>query len=240
MSDHVLLTDDEVVALAAGRSDAWPGGLPTIDANSREELVAAAFRGSRSLLVRRTGAIGGPDPVVESIADSVLGALGRVVVYLGNQEFRRASWGLSSLHHCTGDGWLLETISPVGIHSLGLRPVEEHRAYLAALLRGAIDAGPDQEVGASSGAESEWLCMLGEGPARSVLAVARRGVLLIGDVDVVEGWPRVSKSLEPSNPKTAIGRLVASVDRSAGTKRAGTKPKRAEAAPRGGSRRSKG
>ena len=210
-ADHaVLLTDDEVVALACARSAAWPGGLPTVDHEDPEQLRSAAFRGDRSLLVRRLRRPDSPDSEAETLADAAIESTRRFTAYLGTAAFARATWGLASSHYGDGAAWVLETISPVGIHRLGWRPVDEHLAYLAALLAGVFESGPgpgpSDDAPAPEGGP-EWFCVLCETGSATTLVAARRGEVLSGPVETVDGTPRPAGVLAPVDLATAVTQL---------------------------------
>lgn len=136
----IELTDDEVAALAVDRQGAWPSGLPTVDISSAENLGAAVFRGQRSLLVRGLLDEGVPVASLQDVADIAVDAPDYLLVYLSDQELERASWGIASTHY--RGSWLLETVTPVGVHRLETRPRDEHQAYVRALVAAALVEGP--------------------------------------------------------------------------------------------------
>lgn len=211
MADHaLLLTDDEVVALACARSAAWPGGLPTVDHEDRDQLLSAAFRGDRSLLVRGLRRPDSPDSEAETLADAAIGSTTRIAVYLGDTSFARATWGLASSHYGGSEAWVLETISPVGIHRLGWQPVDEHLGYLSALLAGAVEAGPDPDQSAAAATPEggpEWLCMLSESPMNTTLVAAKHGEVVLGPVEILNGTPRPTEVLAPADLASAVAHL---------------------------------
>lgn len=209
MTDPLLLTDDEVAALAATRSATWPGGTPTLDLADHEQAAAAAFRGSRSLLVRGLRGEVGQGSEVEAMAEVAISAAGAITVYLGSSDFRRVGWGLASSHYAGDSDWLLETISPVGIHRLGWQPAHDHLVFLEALLQAAVDAGPET-AGETTKTQAEWLCMLAVGPRGATLTAAKRGSIVIGPVELDDGRP-TAPNLETSDPTAAIARLETEV-----------------------------
>lgn len=220
--DHaLLLTDDEVVALACARSVAWPGGLPTVDDEDRSQLLAAAFRGDRSLLVRGLRRPDNPDSEAETLADAVIGSPARITVYLGDSTFARATWGLASSHYGGGDEWVLETISPVGIHRFDRQPVDDHLGYLGALLAGGVEAGPKPDQSAVVTAEGgpEWLCMLSESATTTTLVAARHGEVVLGPVEIVNGTLRLAGALAPADLASAVAHLQDRIEGAAGAGR---------------------
>jgi hypothetical protein len=212
VTDSLVLTDDEVVALAVARSSPWPSDLPTVDVTDPGQLEAAAFRGNRSLLVRGLldddGAASGD---AAEVAASVLGTDRRLVVFLSDLEFRRAGWGLASSHHPSStNGWLFEGVNALGLHAFAARPLSDHREYLEALLEGAVQAGPRSSEGEPTSRGGEWLCMIARaGADRAVLARARRDELGIGIVPIADGQMGELGRLEVSEPKAAVEQLTA-------------------------------
>jgi hypothetical protein len=198
-----LLTDDEVIALAVAREMVWPGGTPTVDTESRAQLIGAAFRGDRSLLAR--GLLHGDDggSPAESIGDWVNDAPGRIVVYIGDDRLARSSWGIASAHYPSAEGWLLETVSAVGLHRFSVEALSDHRTYLDALLKGAEQAGPE---GVDDG---QRLCLLATTPRGVLLATGRRGEVAVATRPPVSS--DVSESFETVSPSDAIDRLIAAM-----------------------------
>ena len=195
----VLLTDDEVVAVAVDLKTHWPGALPTVASDDRTSLAATSSRGHRSLLVRDLlvdGSVGGsrgPGP-----ATAVAGATAHVTVFLADDTFERASWGIASTHYPTAGGWVLGTISPTGVHHLSPQPEEDQRRYMAAILDGAPRFGPtassgDDTAGAETGqsrsrpAQPTSVCVLAVGPEGPLMATARRGEVGVAAVDLEGG-----------------------------------------------------
>jgi hypothetical protein len=139
----LVLTDDEVVAIATDRGTFWPGALPTVDAHSVECLAAASFRGHRSLLVRSLlDETGRPSHRLQEMAGVLAGRCDVLVAYLGDDNLQRSGWGPASTHRAEGGRWLQESISPVGAHVLAWRTADSQREYLQELLLAAISAGP--------------------------------------------------------------------------------------------------
>lgn len=209
MGESVMLTDDEVVALATTVGETWPGGLPTVSSDL-ESMAEAEFRGNRSLFARQ---LIGDDAVGHSeerrLWDDALSATGRVFVYLGDDQYRRANWGLSSTHYVADGDWVLETLSPVGIHRLSRVPLDDHKAFFAALFEGALTAGPAGNVGPG---EPVAICMLGQGSKAAVLLAVGADKARAGDVVVAEGHPvPISELEEVGTSDAAIDLLIEAV-----------------------------
>ena len=203
MTEILLLTDEEVVALAAAREAAWPGGIPTVEGTERA-VREAAFRGGRSLYVRGLSTDdGGLTQGLSDLVEIVIGGRSRIVGYLGDAEYRRNGWGMASTHYVapTDRDWIFETVSPVGVHQLAQQPIETHRSHLETVLQAAFGLGPEQ--GAGPGEPAEWLCLLAEGPELGVLVAARRG-----EVRVVELEPGDEVSVTRDDPAESVGAAI--------------------------------
>jgi hypothetical protein len=186
-SDPLLLTDDEVIALAADRGVLWPAGLPSVDVDVPEAVSAATFRGNRALVARGLRTDDGSSSA-ETVALAVLTATHRTTVELVDDDGSIASYGISSAHHRTPDGrWCFEVVTPLGIHQLAIVPVEDHAAYLRALIEAAVSAGPQT---------SGWLRARSEGAVGSVAVVARGDALLVRRSDEEPAAVTVDAALE--------------------------------------------
>lgn len=180
MNHPLLLTDDEAVALASRGPHPWTGGIPTVE-GTVEALEAAVFRGNRSLYVRGLlNEQGTPSSEINAVVGPLLAAPGRVIVYLGDANCRRDSWGMASAIHVVGDQWVFETVSPVGVHQLHFLEQQDHLEYLRAVLKAAVDAGPDH--GSDRTQSSMFLCALAERGETALLACAKKGEVRIGAV----------------------------------------------------------
>lgn len=199
----LLLTDDEVVALATSAGRPWPGGLPTV-AIDEGSLVAAGFRGNRSLFVR--GLI--DDEGIPPKAATVLAGEGHIHVYLADDEFAVASWGLSTSHHPAGDGgrWIFESVSAVGVHTLVSQAAEENRVYLEAILQAAFEKGPSVDADVSGSATQ--ICVIAVRRDESFLVTARLGSIVGGSADVGLERPLPRSGTETLNASKAVTELM--------------------------------
>lgn len=195
----LLLTDDEVVALSHDAETMWPGGVPTdpLTANTIEEAV---FRGNRSLLVRGMNAET-MDAETRDLLQKVLHSTSYLTVFHGSDSLERVSWALSSNHYAAGDDWILETISPVGVHRLSTEPAADQQAYLQALLESVVAAGPSGEGGDSE--DQGWLYVLALGTESAHAVRGRRGRLSGAELVISEdglstpgGWEDVDTAEE--------------------------------------------
>lgn len=150
---ELLLTDDELVAVAVEQSKAWPTGLPTVDVESEQALFTAALRGRRSLAVR---GLVGSEPADNELLDAVrrdaVGADGFVCLYIADQQGTRAADAVNLNAYRSGTGWLVETVSDVGVHQFASLTAEA----LGTLYRGLAQAAHDRGLAGGS-ADSLWI-----------------------------------------------------------------------------------
>lgn len=116
-----LLTDDEIVTLAAAAGVTWPFGLNTVAAKD-DAVAAAAFRGGRSLAVR---GLADPDAgrlrPQQDLMDLV-GALAASSTHVVAQVCERAlpavPRGAMVLAGRTPEGWVIDSVTSAGVHVL--------------------------------------------------------------------------------------------------------------------------
>jgi hypothetical protein len=124
MKAALLLTDDEVVALAAVVGRPWPTGLATVDGTA-ELLQEAGFRGVRSLAVRGM-LVGDPagesgfviHPDVETVVSGFLNASSHVGAYIAPIADTDRLAGASITAATTGTDWWLVTTTAQGVHGI--------------------------------------------------------------------------------------------------------------------------
>jgi hypothetical protein len=126
MINGLLLTDDEVIALAAVLGRPWPTGLATVE-SAPEALQEAGIRGIRSLAVR--GLLTG-DPTTESgfvihpeLEAAVVGfltAARHIGAYLAPADEPDRLAGASITAASSGSDWWLVSTTAQGVH--GIRP----------------------------------------------------------------------------------------------------------------------
>ncbi len=168
----VLLTDDELVAVALDRESFWPGPLPTVDIEDVAALTAAALRGQRSLFVRGLlAADRGLDPDLDREIAPLAGQQDCRTVYLADAGFQRASWAYASTHHPAGTRWIVEEVTAAGVHRFVPVSSAENREYFRILLATAVEAGP----GTAEEGEPAWLCITAAWAGGAGLVAARRG-----------------------------------------------------------------
>lgn len=160
-----MITDDEAVAVAVDHESFWPSQLPTVDADDAEQLLAAALRGFRSLAVR--GAItpdGDLGPEL-ALAESVVGSTPRFSLFLSHSQDVGTSLLPLSAHIDPGEGrdWVLDRISPLGVHVLSSHPRQEHLDYLEYACRDVLESGVPEfgigDDGDAVGPPPDMLCV---------------------------------------------------------------------------------
>ncbi len=136
------LTDDELVAIALSAEAAWPGPVPTVQVENPAELAVASMRGQRSLAVRGLVAEDGvlSDGLVR-LRDVARSRTAQILVYLGDAAFAQASAAMLLAGFATDDGWLLDVITPSGIHDFRVLEAEALAAYLAGILAPVAEGG---------------------------------------------------------------------------------------------------
>lgn len=128
----VLLTDDEVVALAVAAETGWPYGLLTVAADDRA-VMAAGIRGLRSLAVRGlvgTGAPHGleyPRELVEQVG-AIAGAPRHVMAQVcvrDNLVRPRGAMLGAFFAGAPESPWLVDSVTSNGVHAIWAATVEE-------------------------------------------------------------------------------------------------------------------
>ena len=177
----LLLTDDEVAAVAAMTGGVWPSPLPTVDVRDPEALLSATFRGMRSLEVRNL--IGADGLASDELADAAIvpPRLDMTCVFLAKADLNRAAWRYSSTHYRETDGWLVEGVDSIGVHRLGRVTGAERREALRSLFEaacsGSLDAGETSEA-------SRLVVMEVRDGRPTAVVTAQPGGLARGEVDL--------------------------------------------------------
>lgn len=138
-----LLSDDEVVALAAQSGSVWAVPLPTVDVNRPEELGAALLRGLRSLRMRDLLLDSGEDAVTRPDVAAFSAASTTPAVLIIHQlmpttEGTRAGGCLLALRTPKGQV-LLDLVSPTGVHEHTILAPVEALAVVGDYLKGVFD-----------------------------------------------------------------------------------------------------
>ncbi|UUO01143.1 hypothetical protein M4D79_21195 [Mycolicibacterium novocastrense] len=190
MEDTALLTDDEIVALCAADGRPWPLSLTTVEPTT-EELTRAGVRGMRSLLVRRLAGGNAETPGVrphELIARDVaafLDASERVGAYIAPSSDHSVLAGAAVTAGRSNDGWVLDTSTAAGVHTLRMVTDQEAADAVLALAESAYHGNlfDDSDV------DGAWVCVIRFGPAAENTIALRKG-FVAGSVDggPVDTW----------------------------------------------------
>ena len=174
----VLLTDDEIVALALRSGVAWRAPLPTVG-QSEEELTRAAARGWRALLVRELVVDRDhPAPELQDVlAAQEAKIIARTFVADANGvPLDGTSW--STYYRLTDGHVLIEVISSEGVHSFTTGTVDE----CSSLITAAVDTVQREGVPDRSETGAAGFCVVAPGRPARVLTVGE-GVLRLTDED---------------------------------------------------------
>jgi hypothetical protein len=200
LSEPVLLTDDEVIAVSACLGHPWPTPTPTVDQSDVNALLAAVARGRRSLAVRELLTVDGGE--LGELADQVRGAVGESLAagLLASVQITDADLGALDLGPCyhhygavDGELWTTDSVVPAGVHRVGRTPRADCLRMLTVLLEAAWRDGLEYDEAAT---EQPWLCVLGGVvpgtgvPTRAVLVglgETRTLDLVIADDGTVDG-----------------------------------------------------
>src|SRR5262245_23982737 len=124
MTNGLLLTDDEVIALAAVAGRPWPTGLATVD-STPEAQRDAGIRGIRSLAVRGLltddpAAVPGfvIHPELQSAVVGFLTATRHIGAYLAPIDEPRRLAGASITAAPSGSSWWLVSTTAQGVHGI--------------------------------------------------------------------------------------------------------------------------
>lgn len=145
MSDRIILTDDEVVALAARVQKPWPSPVPSVDVADVSAVQIAAARGFRSLIARglitdvATHAI---DQSLDAMVRPVLQGTLMVATHLVDDSLAYSVAGLATAGYSdAGDKWVSEVITPDGSHYLQHESGETCRRLTRELVENAFTHG---------------------------------------------------------------------------------------------------
>jgi hypothetical protein len=201
-SDTLVLTDDEVAAVALSLRCAWPTAMPTIP-DAADALLDAARRGRRALAVRglleqsAQGEFGTlPERVLPGLAEALAGGL-RWGVLTTDDDLGALLTGPSFYHYgeASSDDWITDVVRPDGVHRLAATPRADCRELLVAMVESTWADVPDDDPTAAD----SWLCILGPRSVSRVVLVGsgqlRRHVLHDGTAERIEDASSVAEAL---------------------------------------------
>lgn len=182
-----LLTDDELVALAAADDAMWPAAVPTVDVDNDTDMARAILRGRRSLGIRELVSpdqTGDDDSV--TLARDLVRADPPLFAYLARdgQVARMAGNGFAAARRADGS-WVTDVTAIAGVHNLAVADGETVVALLAELVAkvfadGAL-GGPNDSalyiVGSSSRNAERSVLRVGQGVCAEGSFVLTSGAL---------------------------------------------------------------
>lgn len=160
MAQGILLTDDEVVALAALLGRPWPTGLATV-APTADDLTQAGRRGVRSLIVRgivTADAESGytPHPGVAAVIETFLLAPRRIGAYIAPAAAVETMAGAAITAVPVAGIWWIDSTTAQGVH--GFRQAQGDEV-LAAITELADQTG-DGTLLAGTEDPSAYVCVI--------------------------------------------------------------------------------
>jgi hypothetical protein len=208
--ENVAITDDEAVALAVQRGTSWPSPLHTVDDGDEANLLVAAQRGLRSLIVRGLlGDEGLPEKGVSRLVEPLLVRDLRLAVFVAYEDFSVAADGLSLFHYeLDADTWVREVVTASGVHYLDLATPAACLSATELLLTETVAnglAGPDDS--AAVGPVPVYVCAAGGRTDVIEMILARKGELSGQSTDVATGVASIMQ------PPDSLGAALTSLSR---------------------------
>ena len=184
---QVLVTDDEVVALAAKADGAWPVPLPTVE-RQPDVLRVSGMRGIRSLAVRGLADTGTPGAVLydEGLVDlvsSITRAEDRVLAFVARRDgIFQPRGALVGAFRASGESWIIDSMTGNGVHAIWGGPASEAAEAIARFAQAVWESG----VSSPEGSEALGLVVASSDDSKPVRFVAKGQV---SDLSVVPGEP---------------------------------------------------
>jgi hypothetical protein len=173
---ELVLTDDEVVAVAVEHGGGWPTALPSVDAGDGVAVREAAWRGRRSLAVRGlVGADAGDDVTLDCVRRDAVGARAVLGLHVGGDPVHRTPPPFVVDAYACGSEWLVDTVSEHGVHGFRHFTHDALIDLMTALAGDAFRRGVDD----GSGAARLWVAVAADGP-RPALRVSAGHASLVG------------------------------------------------------------
>ena len=171
-SKVLLLTDDEVVAIAALLGVPWPTPFTVAGRIDREVVEAMVHRGTTSLLVRElaTAATGSVElgAVVRSYLDPMLANAHVTMFHCAVDNPDKALGGIVHMHRCDDDV-IVEAVAAGGLRQLSRQPAEGWWSMVTRLARAVFDDGVAERP------DGVGLCLLRPDAAAAQSPCWRRG-----------------------------------------------------------------
>lgn len=184
-SNVLLLTDDEVVAVAALRGVPWPTPFTVAGHVDREVVEAMVQRGTTSLLVRElaTAAAGSvkTGAVVRSYLDPMLAGDHVTMFHCAGDNPDRALGGIVHMHRAEGEV-IVEAVAAGGLRQLSRQPAEGWWSMVARLARGVFDDGVAERP------DGVALCLLRPDGAAARITMLTKGRIDAGTFTADAGY----------------------------------------------------
>ena len=178
-----LLTDDEVVAIAAHESAEFPVWLPTV-ARNPGEMMGGILRGSRSLLIRglateeKVSGLIVADRTAERLSPFIgEGWRHRCFFYATVMSLPVAAGGAKVFADNGIGHWYLDEVSSFGIHSIRGASCEEFETNARAFLDMNDSRYP---AGGGLGRREKAITVYSEGLSKELIAKTEKGFYLAG------------------------------------------------------------
>lgn len=174
MAQGILLTDDEIVALAALLGRPWPTGLATVAATA-DELTRAGMRGVRSLTIRgiltADAEFGySAHPGVSAVIETFLCAPRRIGAYIAPASAVETMAGASITAVPVAGIWWIDSATAQGVH--GFRQAEADEVIEA--ITDLADQTRDGTLLGGVDDPSAYACVIvyGDGPDQRTVVAA--------------------------------------------------------------------
>ncbi|OBY29069.1 hypothetical protein ACT18_25115 [Mycolicibacter kumamotonensis] len=174
MAQGILLTDDEIVGLAALLGRPWPTGLATVTATA-DELARAGMRGLRSLTIRGiltadTESGYTAHPGVAAVIETFLAAPRRIGAYIAPASAIETMAGASITAVPVAGIWWIDSATAQGVHGFRQAEADEVLGTITEL----ADQTRDGTLLAGADDPSAYACVIvyGDGPDQRIVVPA--------------------------------------------------------------------
>ncbi len=168
----LLLTDDEVIAIAARSERTWPSATPTVRVDDEPSVRASVNRGIRSLYARQLflDNRGNLSPDIAEIDTIITRENAILGSYLSSKDFTYDPRYASTAHYSVHDTqFVSEVTTPYGLHHIRSTSLSECHDMVGSLLLAAQEFIAEED---DSGAK--YLCAVGRPMEDGTRLVAAR------------------------------------------------------------------
>ena len=184
-SKVLLLTDDEVVAIAALLGVPWPTPFTVAGRIDRAVVEDMVHRGTTSLLVREfaTAATGSVElgAVVRSYLDPMLANAHLTMFHCAVDNPDKALGGIVHMHRCDDDV-IVEAVAAGGLRQLSRQPAEGWWSMVTRLARAVFDDGVAERP------DGVALCLLRPDAAAAHITMLAKGRIAAGTFSADDGY----------------------------------------------------